>query len=98
MREIRTLDYRVRQLGDRFIGQARIPLAWLPAGVHSLNAYAVHGPEDARRYLAWRGAPGHRPDFHRLETFGALGWEEQLAQVLVPVRTGTRRGVRAARR
>jgi len=98
VREIPTLDYRVRQLGDRFIGQARIPLAWLPAGVHSLNAYAVYGAEDARQYLAWRGAPGHRPDFHRLETFGALGWDEQLAQVLVPVRTGTRRAGRAARR
>jgi hypothetical protein len=98
VREIPTLDYRVRQLGDRFVGQASIPLGLLPAGLHSLNAYAVHGPEDARQYLAWRGAPGRRPDFHRLETFGPLGWEEQLADLQVPVRIGSRRNARAAQR
>jgi len=93
-----TLDYRVRLLGDRFVGQARIPLAWLPPGVQSVNAYAIHGTSDARQYLAWRGAPGPKPDFHRLETFEPLGWEEHLAPTQVVARSASRRAARTARR
>jgi len=88
------LDYRVRHLGDRFLGQVEIPLHWLPAGALRLNAYAIFGPPGARQYMAWRGAPGPRPDHHRLETFGALGGLS--SEVTVPgARSAASRGARA---
>lgn len=66
------LDYSATCLGGRFIGHAEVPLRLLPPGLARTNAYAIHGAGAARRYLAWRGAPNVRPDFHRLETFGPL--------------------------
>lgn len=84
IREHTGLDYQVQHQGARFMGQAEIPLHWLPAGVARLNAYAIFGPAEARQHLAWRGAPGPRPDFHRLETFGKLGLSGFSSEVTVP--------------
>ncbi|MBY0399504.1 hypothetical protein K2X89_04365, partial [Myxococcota bacterium] len=53
----------------RWRGRARVPLDFLPTGLCSANAYAIHGVGDARRYLAWHPVPGPQPDFHRLELF-----------------------------
>ena len=58
--------------GGRWRGHARIPKAWLPPGCDRVNAFAIHGQGDDRRHLAWRPAGGEKPDFHRLEAFGAL--------------------------
>lgn len=63
------LDYRAERRGDRWQGVARIPLAWVPPGCDRLNAYAIHGRGEGRRYLAWRPTLGDQPDFHRLERF-----------------------------
>lgn len=89
------LDYRVQREDTRFFGRAQIPLDWLPPGADRMNAYAIHGPSEAREHLAWRGAPGPKPDFHRLETFGALGLQTLSAEVMVPAR---RAGARARAR
>lgn len=58
--------------GARWRGRTRVPLGWLPHGLDRLNAYAMHGSGDGRRYLAWRPTEGERPDFHRLGRFGRL--------------------------
>lgn len=58
---------------SRWRGVARVPLGWIPFETRRLNAFATHGAEGRRRYLAWRPAGGARPDFHCLEAFGALG-------------------------
>jgi hypothetical protein len=65
------LSYRATIDRDarRWRGCALIPLSWLPNGCTRLNAFAVHGLSESRRYLAWRPTGGDRPDFHRLEVF-----------------------------
>lgn len=63
----------VERAARRWRGRAMIPLSWLPAGCARLNAFAIHGVGEARRYLAWRAPGGERPDFHRLEAFADLG-------------------------
>ena len=95
VREHDVLDYRVRHDGMRFRGRAQIPLDWLPSGIARLNAYSIHGPSSARQHLAWRGAPGVRPDFHRLETFGALGLPGLSVEVTVPAARSARARSRA---
>ncbi len=66
------LEYEAEIEGDRWRGLARVPRALLPEGPHRVNAYAIHGQGEARRYLAFEPVPGDRPDFHRLERFVAL--------------------------
>jgi hypothetical protein len=56
----------------RWRGRAVVPVALLPPGPHALNAYAIHGREPGRRYLAWSPVPGPAPDFHRLECFAPV--------------------------
>lgn len=53
----------------RFVGHARVPRAYLPQGVCRANAYAIHGPAQARCHHAHAGLPALAPDFHRLESF-----------------------------
>jgi hypothetical protein len=55
----------------RFHGVARVPRAYLPAGVTRANAYAIHGVGVRRCYHACStlGHAGSAPDFHRLESF-----------------------------
>lgn len=70
------LDHQARICGDRWTSLARIPAIWLPAACERLNAYALHGTGDSRRYLAWQprrdAGSSARPDFHHLPAFGAL--------------------------
>ncbi len=66
------LSYRSEVRRGRFRAQASFPRTWLPMGCDRVNAFAMHGCGDARRFLAFRGAPGTAPDFHRLELFAPL--------------------------
>ncbi|MEZ4224828.1 MAG: hypothetical protein R3B13_28000 [Polyangiaceae bacterium] len=74
VRNVARSDLRVRYDAaidaGRFRGRARVSQSLLPENWDRLNAFAIHGRGAARSYLAWRGAPGPRPDFHRLELFG----------------------------
>lgn len=57
---------------SRWRGRAVIPASYLPPLPHRLNAYAIDGEGDARRYLAWQPVPGARPDFHQPRCFAPL--------------------------
>lgn len=63
------LDLTTAIDGDQWTATARIPRSYLPFGASRINAYAIHGPREDRRYLAWRPVPGDGPDFHRIEHF-----------------------------
>ncbi len=54
---------------DAWCGVALLDRALLPPPPHRINAYAIHGTGDKRRYLALYPGPGEGPDFHRLECF-----------------------------
>lgn len=71
-REGMALLYQAQQNTSRWRGVARVPSAWWPAGLFAVNAYAIHGTGECRRYLAWRPTFGTQPDFHQLEAFGTL--------------------------
>jgi len=66
------------QLGGngRWLGRATIDAALLPNNVQSANAYAIHGHGDQRNYLAWSPVPGAGPDFHRLEAFAPIDFQD----------------------
>ena len=70
------IDHEAHVDGDRWWGCARIPRSWIPQACERLNAYAMHGSGEARRYLAWRPrrdvTPTMQPDFHHLPSFGLL--------------------------
>jgi hypothetical protein len=68
------LEFTAHRRGARWRGLARVPVAYLPPGLHACNAYAIHGPPERRRYLAAYPAEGSEPDFHRLESFRPLDW------------------------
>lgn len=59
------LEYRAEISGNRWRGEARLPIAFLPAGTGKANAYAMHGEGETRRYLAAFSLPGDAPDFHQ---------------------------------
>ncbi len=69
-----SLEYTARRAGSRWLGEARVPAAWLPEGPHTANAYAIHGVGSARRYLAHTPVPGPAPDYHRLAFFQPVNW------------------------
>lgn len=55
----------------RWFCEVLIPWPWLPPEPWTLNAYAIHGVGQKRRYLAASPVPGLEPDFHRLSYFKA---------------------------
>ena len=63
------IQYTATVDNGRWRGVAELPVDYLPRGPYRVNAYAIHGAGDARRYLAWMPVPGAAPDFHRLEFF-----------------------------
>jgi hypothetical protein len=63
------LRVEVRRDGRRWTATALLSRSLLPSGPHRINAYAIHGVAEGRRYLAWAPVPGPAPDFHRLEHF-----------------------------
>jgi hypothetical protein len=66
------MAYEAAITGDRWAGVAVVPWAWLPAGPHRGNAYAIHGAGSDRRYLAMSPTLGDKPDFHKPARFVAL--------------------------
>jgi hypothetical protein len=58
----------------RYRGTARVPMSYLPVPPARVNAYLIHGGQDARCYHAHAPVPGEHPDFHRLEHFTPLRW------------------------
>lgn len=60
---------RVDSEARRWTGEAIVPGSWLPPAPHRVNAFAIHGRGDARRYLAWSPLPGPLPDFHQPHRF-----------------------------
>ena len=69
VREGLPLEYEVKGHGTRWRGEALVPIRLLPPGCERLNAFAIHGVGEQRRYLAWSPAGGDAPDFHRLDAF-----------------------------
>lgn len=67
-----TLDFRAVIDGDRWRGEASIPHAWLPGGLHAANAFRIAGTGASRSYQAAFPAGGDTPDFHRLDVFAPL--------------------------
>lgn len=63
------IAYKTETEGSRWRGDARIPLSCLPPGIIRANAYAIHGRDEGRRYLAAFPVHGKTPDFHRLSAF-----------------------------
>jgi hypothetical protein len=70
------LDLAVSRELARWLGRCTFPADLLPPGLASCNAYTIHGAGDARVYGAAFPVPGARPDFHRLECFRPLPWDE----------------------
>jgi hypothetical protein len=66
------VDYHAQIHKGHWQGVAAVPLAWLPPEMSRVNAFAVHGATEPRRYLVWRPTGGPQPDFHRLAQFGEL--------------------------
>lgn len=67
------IDVTARIDGRRWSAVARIPAAWLPPRPWRANAYAIHGADEGRRYLAATPLRGARPDFHQPARFPAAG-------------------------
>ncbi len=63
------IEYQAQIEKKRWQGTARIPLTLLPAGPHRINATAISGIGEARRYLSIDALPGPAPDFHQPEHF-----------------------------
>lgn len=70
------LDYSCGIEGVRWWGSAQLDASLLPDGLTRHNAYAIHGEGKARRYLAAHAMGGDLPDFHRLDAFQLLNWNE----------------------
>ncbi|HVS02548.1 MAG TPA: hypothetical protein VMT16_07245, partial [Thermoanaerobaculia bacterium] len=66
------LRYRAAIAGGRWAGEALLPRDLLPPPPHRVNAFAIHGSGEARRFLAMAPVPGPRPDFHQLARFPVL--------------------------
>lgn len=58
--------------GGRWQGNLVLPGDDLPLPFSHANAYAIHGQDSDRRYLAAVPVPGERPDFHQPRFFGPL--------------------------
>jgi len=59
-------------------GEARIPGDYFPPDVTLFNAYAIHGTEADRAYEALYESSGPQADFHRLEKFQPINFNEVL--------------------
>lgn len=69
--------YQSTITGNRWNASATIPANLLPPKISRINAYAIHGSEANRTYLALYPAPANNPnytdpDFHRLGLFGPI--------------------------
>lgn len=65
------LQFVSQKSGRKWSGEAKIPVEYLPPNVMLMNAYAIHGSGEARKYEALFPATKDfdHPDFHRLQFF-----------------------------
>jgi len=66
------IAFRSYRRGEAWLGAARLDRALLPPPPWRVNAFAIHGTGDERRFLAATALPGPQPDFHQPERFPAL--------------------------
>jgi hypothetical protein len=66
------IAYEARIEKGRWTGKALIPADLLPAGPLRVNATAIHGSDEERKYLSWLSLPGEVPDFHQPDRFRPL--------------------------
>jgi hypothetical protein len=66
------IEYTTKILGDHWHGLAKVPVSYLPSKVNKINAYAMHGEKENRKYNAAYPLSGACPDFHELNSFGKL--------------------------
>lgn len=65
-------NYSANIDGKEWSGSYVVPSEYIPANPSKFNAYAIHGSNEARQYLALFPTPFGKyevPDFHRLEYF-----------------------------
>lgn len=66
---------RIDRAAGRWTGEAEIPSIWLPPRPRRVNAFAIHGVGERRRYLIWSALPvGDAPDFHQPHLFTDAIW------------------------
>lgn len=63
------LSYQTTIKGAGWQGKAQAQASCLPNQLNRVNAYAIHGLGQRRRYLAAHAVPGLRPDFHQPHLF-----------------------------
>jgi len=73
VRRLLPLAYRAAVDGGRWRGEAVLSRRYLPPPPYRGNAFAIHGRDAGRRYLAASPVPGEKPDFHRVDLFPKLG-------------------------
>jgi len=66
------LALQTRRSAGWWAAEATLPWTWVPRGWDRANAYRIHGPPEARRYLAHGALPGPAPDFHQPSRFPRL--------------------------
>jgi len=62
----------INDASNTWSGRAEIPLSYIPRDVNKINAYAIHGSDDKRKYESLYPTPAGKytqPDFHRLDYF-----------------------------
>jgi hypothetical protein len=53
-----------------------LPAELVPAPIVALNAFALHGQQEARRHLSFHPLPGVRPNFHQPGRFPAVQFSD----------------------
>ena len=66
------IEYQSEIKDERWIGRAKISRDLLPKRLIQLNAFAISGVGQGRRYLSWSPLPGAKPDFHQPASFPNL--------------------------
>lgn len=75
------IKYEAKIIGKKWYGSAKIPADYFPPGINLINAYAIHGSDEQRIYESLYPTPTGKyenPDFHRLEYFQPIKFEEIL--------------------
>lgn len=70
--QLKPLHYEARVSEGRWQGTIRLESCQLPLPFSHINAFAIHGKGDRRRYLAAFPLPGEKPDFHQPDFFHPL--------------------------
>jgi hypothetical protein len=63
------LTWAVHRTEERWTGKATLARDLLPDPPWVVNAYAIHGTGEQRRYLAMTPVPRPQPDYQRIEAF-----------------------------